>query len=201
MNFLEKLSVLMKENDLNNNTLAKNSGVPYTTIDALFKKGYEGVRMSTVKKLASYFHVSLDYLMDDTIDDPHYGKTDTDRLKEFMEDEAKKLDLYLSKTGASGDFTKDELSQYYLERLLTIKGVSLSNDISGIRELAEMIADYVKDEHANQRRIIEQNEAQYNAERESQLLGFFRSLNDNGQNFAIDFLEAMSVMDKYRKEK
>ena len=55
MNFIEKLESLMKKEGLNNNTLAKKSGVPYTTIDALFKKGYEGVRMSTVKKLAAFF--------------------------------------------------------------------------------------------------------------------------------------------------
>lgn len=201
MNFLEKLSVLMKEHNLNNNTLAKSSGIPYTTIDALFKKGYEGVRMSTVKKLASYFHVSLDYLMDDTIDDPHYGKTDTERLGEIMDDEAQKLDQFLSKSDSLGDFTKDELTQYYLERLMTIKKLNLSDNTEGIIELAEMFADYITDRRIEQKRIREENEARYNAERESQLIGYFRCMNDSGQNFVIDFLEAMSVMDKYRKEK
>lgn len=74
MNFLEKLSLLMNERGLNNNTLSKQSGVPYTTIDGFFKKGYEGARVPTIKKLASYFDVSLDYLMDDNVNDRNYGK-------------------------------------------------------------------------------------------------------------------------------
>jgi transcriptional regulator with XRE-family HTH domain len=62
--FLEILERLMKERNINKNVLANESGIPYTTIDGWWKKGYDNIRLSTLKKLAAYFNVSLDYLMD-----------------------------------------------------------------------------------------------------------------------------------------
>ena len=88
MNFLEKLDYLMSVNGLNKSTLSSLSGVPYTTIDALYKKGFENIKMSTIKKLASSLNVSLDYLMDDSISAPDYGKkvdqTVDDRLSALV---------------------------------------------------------------------------------------------------------------------
>ena len=43
--------------------LAKESGVPYTTIDGFYKKGWDNVKLSTLLKLAAYFEVSVDYLV------------------------------------------------------------------------------------------------------------------------------------------
>lgn len=42
MTFLDKLDNLMHERGLNKNTLSKACGIPYTTIDGWYKKGYEG---------------------------------------------------------------------------------------------------------------------------------------------------------------
>lgn len=61
MNFLEKLNYLMEKNHLNKNTLSKACNIPYTTIDGWYKKGYEGLKLTTLKKLAEYFGTSLDY--------------------------------------------------------------------------------------------------------------------------------------------
>lgn len=61
MTFLEKLEKLMKEYNLNKNTLSKSCGIPYTTIDGWYKKGFEDMRLSTLKKLASYFNTTLDF--------------------------------------------------------------------------------------------------------------------------------------------
>lgn len=61
MNFLEKLDNLMIEHDLNKSALSKLCGIPYTTIDGWYKKGCEDIRLSTLKKLATYFNTSLDY--------------------------------------------------------------------------------------------------------------------------------------------
>lgn len=63
--FLEKLDLLMKQKGINKNILAKESGIPYTTIDGFYKKGYENTKLSTLKKLCAYFDVSLDYLADE----------------------------------------------------------------------------------------------------------------------------------------
>lgn len=61
MTFLEKLEKLMREHNLNKSTLSKSCGIPYTTIDGWYKKGFEDLRLSTLKKLSSFFNTSLDF--------------------------------------------------------------------------------------------------------------------------------------------
>lgn len=63
--FLDKLNFLMREKKINKHILAMESGIPYTTIDSFYKKGYENTKLSTLIKLCEYFNVSLDYLMKD----------------------------------------------------------------------------------------------------------------------------------------
>ncbi len=65
MSLINKLDILMKERGLNRSQLSKETGIPYTTIDGFYKKGTDNVKLSTLKKLASYFNCSLDYLVDD----------------------------------------------------------------------------------------------------------------------------------------
>lgn len=72
MNFLEKLDHMMQKHSLNKSKLSRLSGVPYTTIDAFYKKGYEHTKISTIRKIASALNVSLDYLVDDHISDESY---------------------------------------------------------------------------------------------------------------------------------
>lgn len=61
MDFLEKLNYLMEQNHLNKSTLSKACNIPYTTIDGWYKKGYEGLKLTTLRKLAKFFGTSLDY--------------------------------------------------------------------------------------------------------------------------------------------
>ncbi|MEF9839431.1 MAG: helix-turn-helix transcriptional regulator [Lachnospiraceae bacterium] len=61
MDFLEKLNYLMEQNNLNKSTLSKSCDIPYTTIDNWYKRGYEGLKLTTLRKLADYFGTSLDY--------------------------------------------------------------------------------------------------------------------------------------------
>lgn len=61
MDFLEKLNYLMEQNHLNKNTLSKSCNIPYTTIDGWYKKGYEGLKLTTLKKLANFFETPLDF--------------------------------------------------------------------------------------------------------------------------------------------
>lgn len=74
MNFLEKLNYLMEINNINKNILSKESGIPYSTIDNFYKKGYEKAKLPTIQKLAKYFDTTLDYLIIDEITDVNYGK-------------------------------------------------------------------------------------------------------------------------------
>lgn len=73
MDFLAKLDYLMEKNKLNKHAFSQASGIPYTTIDGFYKKGYEKAKLSTLRKIASFFQVSLDYIVDDSITDPQYG--------------------------------------------------------------------------------------------------------------------------------
>ncbi len=61
MDFLNKLDGLMEEKKLNKSSLSKACGIPYTTIDGWYKKGYEGLKLTTLRKLSDFFGVSLDY--------------------------------------------------------------------------------------------------------------------------------------------
>ena len=65
MSFLEKLDLLMESEGINKSKLSQISGVPYTTIDAFYKKGYENAKISTIRKIAKAFGCSLDYLIED----------------------------------------------------------------------------------------------------------------------------------------
>lgn len=65
MDFLSKLDWLMDRENLNKHTLAQKSGVPYTTIVGLYQRGPENARISTLNQLCDFFHVHLDYLVQD----------------------------------------------------------------------------------------------------------------------------------------
>lgn len=70
MDFLEKLNCLMKEHNLNKSTLSKACNIPYTTVDGWYKRGYEGLKLPTLKKLSDYFNISIDYWADDELTEP-----------------------------------------------------------------------------------------------------------------------------------
>lgn len=65
MMFLEKLDMLMNQKGINKRKLSALSDVPYTTIDAFYKKGYENAKISTIRKIAKALDVSLDFLIED----------------------------------------------------------------------------------------------------------------------------------------
>ncbi len=95
MGLTDKLDLLMKEKNINKAELARESGIPYTTIDGFYKKGSENAKLSTLKKLCAYFNCSLDYLADDCIDEPQtiaahfdgdeYTEEELSKIKEFAE--------------------------------------------------------------------------------------------------------------------
>lgn len=88
MNFLEKLDFLMGKEGINRNKLSQISGVPYTTIDGFYKKGYENTKISTIRKIASAFNVSLDYLIDDNISDERYQPPKIKKAPSELSEEA-----------------------------------------------------------------------------------------------------------------
>ena len=96
MGLTDKLDLLMKERNINKADLARESGVPYTTIDGFYKKGSENAKLSTLKKLCTYFNCTLDYLTDDTLNDQpttiaahfdgdEYTEDELDEIRQFAE--------------------------------------------------------------------------------------------------------------------
>ena len=93
MGFTDKLDFLMKQKGINKAELARESGIPYTTIDGFYKKGSENVKLSTLKRLCSYFDCSLDYIADDNVDSSQtiaahfdgdeYTEEELEKIKEF----------------------------------------------------------------------------------------------------------------------
>lgn len=83
MTFLEKLDMLMKHKNINKRQLSIGSNIPYSTIDNLWKKGYENIKLSTLKRLSDYFGVSLDFLVrDDLEDNSQIKKNPTEQISE-----------------------------------------------------------------------------------------------------------------------
>lgn len=74
MNMIEKIQLMMKERELTKADVSKGADIPYTTVDGLFKKGFENTRFPTLRKLALFFDVSMEYLVTDEEDDRDYGK-------------------------------------------------------------------------------------------------------------------------------
>ena len=97
MGLTDKLDLLMKERKINKAELARESGVPYTTIDGFYKKGSENAKLSTLKKICTYFGCSLDYLADDNVqnsnpqtlaahfDGNDFTKEELEEIKQFAE--------------------------------------------------------------------------------------------------------------------
>lgn len=104
MNFLEKLDLLMKEKGISKSVLSKESGIPYTTIDGFYKKGYENAKLSTIKKLSRYFNITMDELIGDGVYQVNSNQNitnSTNQIKKMPDTFEKKyysLDKYGQKT-------------------------------------------------------------------------------------------------------
>lgn len=63
MDLLARIDSLMAANGEKPADLAKNAGIPATTIYGLYKKGYKNAKISTMIKICDYYGVTLDYLI------------------------------------------------------------------------------------------------------------------------------------------
>lgn len=67
MDLTEKLDKLMKQRRIDRMELSQGTGIPYSTIASFYAKGTENVKLSTLRRIADFFGVSLDYLAFDEI--------------------------------------------------------------------------------------------------------------------------------------
>lgn len=94
MGLTDKLDILMKERNISKADLARESGVPYTTIDGFYKKGSENAKLSTLKKLCNYFNCTLDYLADDAVNEQPATIAAHFDGDEYTEDELEDIRAY-----------------------------------------------------------------------------------------------------------
>ncbi|MHB8065797.1 MAG: helix-turn-helix domain-containing protein [Ruminiclostridium sp.] len=84
MKLTDKLDILMSEKGINKMELAKQSGVPYTTIVNFYEKGTDNIKLSTLTKLKKYFNVSLDYLADDNINERNISESSLSKEEKYL---------------------------------------------------------------------------------------------------------------------
>ncbi|MDE7445923.1 MAG: helix-turn-helix transcriptional regulator [Lachnospiraceae bacterium] len=78
MNFLDKLDILMKKNNLNKKRLSEKSGIPYSTIDSFYKQSYNNIKLSTFKKVCDYFGITMDSMARDELEIEYYNPNKND---------------------------------------------------------------------------------------------------------------------------
>ncbi len=126
--FLKTLEKLMKERGLNKHTFSLQSGIPYKTIDNFWKKGYNNVKLGTLRKIAAFFGVSLDFLI--------FGEEREITLEQ-------KLTIAFSKLNDTG---KAKAIEYIDDLAENKKYISdqhaISNDIT--KKLNQEIRTYIK---------------------------------------------------------
>ena len=82
----ERLEELMAERGLTLFRVAKEAGVPYTTLYESLKRGGQ-LRAATVQKLADYFGVSVEYLLNGSEEERYYEDPLTAELAQKMKDD------------------------------------------------------------------------------------------------------------------
>lgn len=65
MGLLENLDKLMKLKKLTRRQLAKEVGLPPSTISSWYYRGYENITLKVLLKLSSYFKISIEELVND----------------------------------------------------------------------------------------------------------------------------------------
>ena len=93
MAFCEKLRMLIEERDLTQKELAKQLKIPVSTLGG-YVQGTSEPDFQTVKIIASFFHVSIDYLLDYT-GGGNQSSRENDLLRIFRSLSPEQQDLYI----------------------------------------------------------------------------------------------------------
>lgn len=84
VDFLTNLEVLLKNNDMSRSDLARAIEVAPSTINSWYARGSEKVSITILRKIAVYFNVSLEVLINgDTITSIHF--TEYEYTKQELE--------------------------------------------------------------------------------------------------------------------
>lgn len=110
MNVLEKIEFLMHQKGIKNRAeLSEISGIPYSTITGFYAKGYDRMKLSTLKTLADCLGVTIDYLGRDEITDPNYGLSSLSS-SDLSEDETNLIEDYRNLNDEGKEKARDYLA-------------------------------------------------------------------------------------------
>ena len=119
--FLENLDALLKERGINRNVLSKVSGIPYTTIIGWYKKGWNSVSLTSLKKLSAYFGISIDTLVGNKAGDEKLSPEESTLIRKYrrLDEHGKKtIDIFLS----------SELDRPYADNEVKLRRVAEPDD-------------------------------------------------------------------------
>lgn len=119
------MDFLMDKYNLNKSTLSKSCDIPYTTIEGLYKRGYKGLKLPTLKKLSNYFGISLDYWTNDNLIEPVPPKINNFTLTQ--KDEIKLLTDYRALNDSSKVYVRGVPKGFSIsEKIANAKGETFS---------------------------------------------------------------------------
>ena len=85
MNLTDKLSKLISDKNLNRKKFSDLSGIPYSTIDNWYKRGYDNMSISTLRALCTFFGVTMDSMAYDNKDIAYTADQDLNLTTEDAE--------------------------------------------------------------------------------------------------------------------
>lgn len=110
MTLLEKIDYLMKENHLNKRQFSIKSDMPYSTIDNIWKRGTESMRLPTFMKICDYFGVTMDSMAYDDREieyrkdqDEPIPMYDRDYIRKYMELDPQRKEIVNATINASSE--------------------------------------------------------------------------------------------------
>lgn len=126
LNILSKIEESMTRKGIKNRRqLSEYSGIPYSTITGFYAKGYDKMKMSTLKTLADCLNVSVDYLVRDEITDPNYGlSSPAAPVSDLTADETQLIDDYRSLNEQGQEYIRQTM---YMAKQTHKKMPDLSN--------------------------------------------------------------------------
>lgn len=99
MELIQKLQILMKKNNIKNiSQLSRETNIPYTTLKSIFDGDVNDIRLSTSRKLADFFRITLDELLDDDIsinDNFKYASYNGINMDELDENDIKEINRFV----------------------------------------------------------------------------------------------------------
>lgn len=69
MTLYEKIDFLCDTNKIARKELARQTGISYATLNSMFSRQSTNISLETIRAIANFFNVSLDYLLADEVDE------------------------------------------------------------------------------------------------------------------------------------